>query len=65
MNKVFSAFGIDIEEEHGKYFLTYDSGEIVMKLETIEISQEDAVEAQISSQNAYAVILKYQNMRNN
>lgn len=60
---LFNEFGIEINSEDGKYYLTYDEGEIVVKMVTIEISKEDAEKAQLSSNDAYQVILKYQNMK--
>jgi hypothetical protein len=41
--------------------MTYDDGGIV-HMTTIEISKSDAEKAQISSQDAYRVIIKYQKM---
>lgn len=61
MRKVFADFGIDINEENGRYYLTYDKGEIVVEMTTIEISKADAEKAQSSANEAYEVILKYQN----
>lgn len=60
---IFNEFGVEINFENDKYNLTYDEGEIAVNMVTIEISEEDAKKAQLSSNDAYQVILKYQNMR--
>ena len=60
MEKIFSGYGIEIFINGGKYFLRYDSGEIVSKLIEIEISEEDAKRAQLSENDAYWVIIEYQ-----
>lgn len=65
MKKIFTGYGIDIDEDAGKFFLTYDEGELIIKYITIEISEEDANEARKSSHDAYKVILKYQNLEKN
>lgn len=64
MNNIFEDFGITITEENGKYYLTYDSGELVIQIEKIEISKEDAERAMIGESDAYSVILKYQGLKN-
>ena len=58
---LFNEFGVEISSENAKYFMTYDEGEIAIKMVTIEISKEDAEKAQLSLNYAYEVILKYQN----
>lgn len=60
---IFNEFGIEISFKNEKYYLTFDEGEIAVKMVTIEISEEDAKRAQRSSNDAYQVILKYQNMK--
>lgn len=61
MKVVFEDYGIEISEEKGQYYLTYDEGEIVSKDKTIEITKSDASKAKKSSRDAYEVIIKYQN----
>jgi hypothetical protein len=58
MVKIFAGYGIEIFKTDEKYFLKYDSGEIVSKLIEIEISEEDAIRAQLSEIDAYHVILE-------
>ena len=62
MYKIFEDFGIQIFSENGKYFIEFDSGELVSKMVEIEVSKEDAEKAQESEQSAYEVIIKYQNI---
>ncbi len=61
MSIIFSDYGIEINEENGKYFLEYDEGELVPKFRKIEISSEDAEKAQKSPKDAYDVIIAFQN----
>jgi len=60
MEKIFSDYGIEIFKSNGQYFLRYDSGEIVSRLVDIEISEEDALRAQLSEKDAYWVIIDNQ-----
>jgi hypothetical protein len=60
MEKIFDDYGIEVLKEEGKYYIKYDAGEIVQKIDEIEVSEEDAKLAQRSSEDAYVVILKYQ-----
>lgn len=41
-------------------YIQYDAGELVDKIDTIEVSKKDAEKAQIGEEEAYSVILKYQ-----
>ena len=61
MKDKFNDYGIELSVRDGRYFIRYDAGEIVDKIEEIEVSEEDARRAQISENDAYNVILKYQN----
>lgn len=60
MNKIFEAYGIEIHEQDGRYVLRYDNGEMVSRIEEIEISESDAIRAQQNSEEAYHVILENQ-----
>ena len=42
--QLYSKFGITILRQDEKFFLQYDSGEIVSKVKTIEISEREAKE---------------------
>lgn len=60
MNTIFIDYGIEIIIKNDKYYIRYDTGEIVQKMSEIEVSEEDAKKAQKSSDDAYKVILSYQ-----
>jgi len=55
---IFSDFGIEIIRRENLYFLRYDSGGIVVRMEEIEIFEDDVVRAKQSEQSAYDVILR-------
>ena len=61
MEKIFIGHGIEIFKEGQKFFLLYDAGEISDRMEKIEISKEEVIEAQKGSMEAYNIIIKYQN----
>ncbi|WP_142255414.1 hypothetical protein [Bacillus sinesaloumensis] len=61
MKQIFSDYGIEIYDSKGHFYLTYDKGELVVNITTIEISKSDAEKAQLSAEDAYQVILKHQN----
>ena len=60
MKNIFNDYGIEIFIRDDKYYIRYDAGEIVQKMDEIEVSEEDAKKAQKSSEDAYMVILSYQ-----
>ena len=60
LEKVFCGYGIEIFKTGETYFLRYDCGEIVSKLMEIEISEADAIRAQLSKKDAYQVIIENQ-----
>lgn len=62
MKKIFEDYGIIIMQDNEKYYIQYDAGELVDKIDTIEVSKEDAEKAQIGEENAYNVILQYQKL---
>ena len=61
MGKFFTGHGIEIIKKNSKYFLIYDAGEITDRMETIEITEDEAHIAKQSSIDAYNVIIKHQN----
>lgn len=61
MKEVFSDYGIKILKDNGKYFIQFDGGELVEKTVQIEVSGQDAKLAQQSENDAYEIIIKYQN----
>lgn len=46
MEQIYSHFGVSITKYGNKFFLEYDSGEIVSEIKKIEISEQDAKELQ-------------------
>lgn len=62
MNKIYENYGIIIMKNDNKYYIQYDAGELVDKIDIIEVSKEDAEKAQIGEEEAYSVILQYQNL---
>lgn len=62
MKKIYEDYGIIIMQGNNKYYIQYDAGELVDKIDIIEVSKEDAEKAQIGEEEAYSVILQYQNL---
>ncbi len=62
MELIFSGYGVEIHKQEERYFLTFDAGEIVDEYKTFEISQEEAVRAQQSGEDAYRIIIHHQNV---
>ena len=62
MKKIYEDYGIIIMQGDNKYYIQYDAGELVDKIDIIEVSKEDAEKAQIGEEEAYSVILQYQNL---
>lgn len=61
MQIIFKDYGIQIIKSRDKYYIQYESGEIATRTETIEISKEDAENAKVSPNEAYKIVIKYQN----
>ena len=61
MQSIFFDYGIEILTNGLRYFIRYDDGEIVEHFNEVEVSQTDAMIAQKGPQEAYKIILKYQN----
>lgn len=61
MSVIFSDYGIEISVENRRYFLNYDEGELVPQFRTIEITLEEAEKAKLSPNDAYEVIIAFQN----
>lgn len=62
MKKIFDDFGIEIVTDDGKYYIKYDGGEIVEKIDIVEVNKADAILARKSQNEAYQIILKYQGL---
>jgi MFS family permease len=54
---IFCDYGVDIIKRGEKFFIRYDSGGIVVKMQEDEITEEEALAAQESEQSAYQVLL--------
>ncbi|MCI9127986.1 MAG: hypothetical protein HFG28_12575 [Eubacterium sp.] len=63
MKKIYEDYGIIIMQGDNKYYIQYDAGELVDKIDIIEVSKENAEKAQIGEEEAYSVILQYQNLK--
>jgi len=61
MGVIFSDYGIEVSVENGKYFMNFDEGGLVPKFRTIEITLEEVEKAKLSSNDAYEVIIAFQN----
>lgn len=46
MNTIFENYGITVLQDEERFFIKYDSGEIVSKIDMIEVNKEDAFTAQ-------------------
>ena len=57
-NIIFFDYGIEIIERGGDYFIRYDAGEIVSKLEEVKVSPEQVERAKRSEDDAYKVLLE-------
>jgi hypothetical protein len=62
LKKIFEDYGIEIFADGDKRHIRYDDGGIVAHFNVIEVSEEDALLAQQSDEDAYNVIIKYQNI---
>ena len=54
---IFSDFGVDIIKRGERWFIRYDNGHFVEKMQEDEISENEARKAQESEQCAYQVLL--------
>jgi hypothetical protein len=61
MEIIFIGHGVEISKQNDKYYLTYDAGEISDRIDTIQITSEEARKAQQGSMEVYKIIIKYQN----
>ena len=62
MQKIFEDYGIEIFVENGHYYIQYAAGELVDHIIEIEVSEEEAIRAQKSEEDAYHVILEQQGL---
>lgn len=64
MEMVYKNDWMQIIKKGEQYIIQYNSGDLINSIREIEVSKDDALKAQKSEQNAYEVILKYQNLEN-
>ena len=64
MEIVYKNEWMQIIKKGEQYIIQYNSGDLINSIREIEVSKDDALKAQKSEQNAYEVILKYQNLEN-
>ncbi len=64
MEIVYKNDWMQIIKKGEQYIIQYNSGDLINSIREIEVSKDDALKAQKSEQNAYEVILKYQNLEN-
>lgn len=67
MEQIYNDYGIEVFKEDNKYFLRYDAGELVVQMNTIEITKEEAKQIQLqkSSEELYQYLIKNINKRMN
>jgi hypothetical protein len=61
VSKIFSDYGIEVFKKEGNYYLELDCGEIAVIIDRIPVSKEEAERAMRSSDDAYNVIINFQN----
>lgn len=64
MEIVYKNDWMQIIKKDEQYIIQYNSGDLINSIREIKVSKDDALKAQKSEQNAYEVILKYQNLEN-
>ena len=60
MQKIMEDEGIELYNNDGQYYLRYDSGELMIKMKNLRISQEEAKTVVENPDCAYNIILAYQ-----
>lgn len=65
MEQIYTGFGITILKQDTKFFLQYDSGEIVSSMKKIEISEQEvqALQEQKNEKEMYDYMIKNLNDR--
>ena len=58
--RIFCDYGIEIFKRDDRFFIRYDAGEVVVRLEEVEVSEQEALKAQKSESDAYHVLLKHE-----
>ena len=60
---IFEGYGIEIILRNNSDFIRYDAGWMTIQYEEFEITKEEAELAQQGENEAYKVILQYQNKK--
>jgi hypothetical protein len=55
---IFIGHGIKVLQRGRKFFIRFDAGELVVDMKEAQVSEEDALLAQRSEDDAYRVILR-------
>jgi hypothetical protein len=61
---IFCDFGIEIIKRNSHFFVRYDSGTAVARICEDEITEVEAMKAQLSEQDAYEVLLRCEKRAN-
>jgi hypothetical protein len=61
MEKIMEDEGIGLYKSNNKYYLRYDSGELMIKIKNLEISEEEAKSVINNPDVSYDIIISYQN----
>ena len=59
MQKIMEDEGIELYKDNNKYYLRYDSGELMIKMKNLEISAEEVKKVVNNPNFAYNIILAY------
>ena len=60
---IFEDYGVEIILKDGRYYIRYDAGRIAIIYDEIEITKEEAEQAQLGPQKATEIIWYYQNKK--
>ncbi|HBF38811.1 MAG TPA: hypothetical protein DDW50_16020 [Firmicutes bacterium] len=61
MEVIFENSWLELLKRDGKYFLRFDAGELAVQMQELEITPEEAAKVRKNPDDAYPIILKYQN----
>lgn len=60
---IFENYWMQIIKIGEKYIIKYNTGDLICSIDEIEVTKRDAMQALENDQNAYNIIIKYQNIR--
>jgi hypothetical protein len=61
METILEDEGIELLKEQSRYFLRFDAGELAVKMLDLEITEAEANSIVQDANNAYDIIIGYQN----